>query len=116
MEMFCKDCYDSFGVVKEIDQYLFSTSKSLDKKNSPIAALGAESMDLLLLSEVYDMFANKELCLDMMLSKLERVKILLNNFSFDTRMFGGLLELTIVIRSMLSKRSSIFSSFSCLTA
>ena len=103
MEMFCKDCYDSFGVVKEIDQYLFSTSKSLDKKNSPIAALGAESMDLLLLSEVYDMFANKELCLDMMLSKLERVKILLNNFSFDTRMFGGLLELTIVISFVCEK-------------
>ena len=89
---FLLDGYDEYGVMGCIEQYLSITY------NHEFASLSEISLDLILISEVFEYFSNKEVWLNYIYRKLESAKKLISTFYHETRLYGGLLEFAVALK------------------
>lgn len=91
--IFIKDAYDEYGIFNSIENFLLLELSELNHKDiSPI------SMDILLISEVYEFLKDKDRWLEVMFKKLNIIKELLSQHNYGIRLFGGLLELELVMK------------------
>lgn len=91
-KIFLSDSYDEYGVINSVEEYL---RIACDKK---LLSLNTISLDLLLLSEVFEIFKDKELWLNIIYKKLEYAKHLIATYYYDIRLFGGLLDFAVALK------------------
>lgn len=99
---FNKDAYDEYGIFVNINNYLQTL---LSFEYSPLSKI---SLDLVLISEVYDYFSTRDAALEMIYQLIKRANTLISTVYFEPKLYGGLLDLAVAI-NMISKKTGTFT-------
>lgn len=109
--IFLKDAYDEHGIFNSIENYLLLELSELDHIGiSPI------SMDILLISEVYEFLKDKDRWLEVMFRHLNKIRESVSQHNYGIRLFGGLLELELVLEIVNRKTNHFHKPLNTLNS